>query len=727
MSCSIRSVVLLLGFFLASSPLLATSIATSVSSDPVETEQDVLALVQAPGFFSPVLSADGDWLAYLRRRTLLGENGYRYAAVVRRSDGSGGEQVLAEGGLVTSPYGGGFLAWAPTEQVLAFGVPGGDGVALYVPATGARRTLAIPESARSLFGVGTRGFKWSPDGTRIAFTAPDTEAATSAHAHDPNVGMELDEHWDPVRAVGTEDALRSFPHQPALLWVMDLREGTTRRLTAPTLDVAAYDWAPDSRRLVASAGSDFRWTRTGLGLDLHVVDSGDGSSRALPVQRGGGMDPAWSPDGTWIAFTSQQAFTTDAAPRNLRHNKSLYRIRADGSEAAVDLLAAARKRQVLPVNARNLEWSADGRDVYFTGGAELRSGVFRVRVADAMVSADTPRDPLADFEACSRNRLGALACVRQTPTTAPEVVVRDAGADDWRVLERWAGDRIFDGLNSEIVQWRSADERWDVHGILIKPPGFDPKRRYPLMVYVEGGPSMVRAVYGVSSQYPLLAWAQRGYLVLVPNTRGCGGYGPAFDAAIAGEGSARVGPYRDIASGVDALVAQGIVDPQRMGLTGFSYGFGLGLETLTQTRRFRAASLGDGAVEMLSVAYAQAAMPWYQDLLRDLAGVPHMTTPEAVERLLAESPLMRIGNVQTPVLAEFGSIHGVAATQGRILMHALRLHDVPVELIAYPRTGHGIVEPLLRIDSMQRNIEWFDYWVQGKATPRLAARYGERQ
>jgi dipeptidyl aminopeptidase/acylaminoacyl peptidase len=420
-------------------------------------------------------------------------------------------------------------------------------------------------------------------------------------------------------------------------------------------------------------------------------------------------------------------FTTDAAPHNLRHNRSLYRIKADGSEAAADLLADARQHQWLPVYVRNLVWSADSRDLYFEGGSELRSGAFRVRLDDVVVSTDTPRDALAQYGSCSRNVRGAVACVRQTPTKAPEIVVRDAPASDWRVLERWDGDRIFDGLSSEIVEWRSADGKWDVHGILIKPPGFDATRKYPLMVYVEGGPSMVRAEFGVASQYPLLAWAQRGYLVLVPNTRGRPGYGPAFDAAIADERSEHIGPHGDVVSGVDALVKQGIVDPQRMGITGFSYGFGLGLETIAQTQRFRAASLGDGVVEMLSVAYSQAAMPWYQDLLRDLAGIDHMTTPAGVEGLLRESSLMRIGNVRTPVLAEFGSIHGMAATQGRILMHALRLQGVPVELIAYPRTGHGVVEPLLRIDSMRRNLEWFDYWIQGKGSSRMTERYGAKQ
>ena len=719
MTRSIRSVML------SSLLVLASPLASAGLPGPAEAGEDVFALVQAPDFFSPVVSADGNWVAYLRRRTTLEENGYRYAAVVRRTDGSGTERILVEGKVVGSPFGGGFLAWSPVREELAFRVPGGGEMELYSPVTEGRSKLVLPESARRLFTVGTSGFKWSPDGLKIAFTAPDPEIAMSPDlASDPNVGMELSENWDPVRAAGTADALRSFPHQPALLWVMDLQEKTSKRLTSKTLDVLAYSWAPDSRRLAVSAGSDFRWTRTGLGADLYIVDSADSRSTPLPIQRGGGMEPTWSPDGKWIAFASQMPFTTDAAPRNLRHNRSLFRIRADGSEAAVDLLAEARKRQLLPVYVRSLVWSADSRELYFEGGSELRSGAFRIRPDDRQVSADTPRDVLAEYASCGRNPQGVTACIRQTPTKAPEVVVREVSGGNWRVLERWNGDSAFDGLSSEIVEWRSADDKWDVHGILIKPPNFDATRKYPLMIYVEGGPQMVHAGFGVASQYPLLAWAKRGYLVLAPNTRGRSGYGPAFDAAIADEGSERIGPHGDIVSGVDALVKQGIVDPQRMGITGFSYGFGLGLETIAQTQRFRAASLGDGVVEMLSVAYSQAAMPWYQDLLRDLAGVEPMTTTAGVQDLLRESSLMRIGNVKTPVLAEFGSIHGLAATQGRILMHALRLQDVPVELIAYPRTGHGITEPLLRMDTMRRNLEWFDYWVRGIATPRMTQRYG---
>jgi len=651
------------------------------------------------------------------------ENGYRYALVLRRADGTGQARVLAESGRMPSPYGGGFLRWSPVRPELAFRLPGGE-VELYQVQTQVRRKLPVPEGAKRLFSVGSGGVAWSPDGTRVAFTAPDPDAsATAANVGEGNAGVELTEYWDPVRAAGTPEALRSFPHQPSLLWVMTLADGKVKQLTDASLDALAYSWAPDGRRLAVSAGNDFRNTRSGLGTDLYLVDAASADIRPLFSQRGGAAQATWSPDGQWIAFASQLPFTTDSARYNLRHNHSLFVVPAEGGQA-MDLLAVARDQPWLPVNVRNLAWSADSRQVYFEGGAQLRLGYYRAGITGRDVAPETPRDTLAMYQSCDLGATGALACVRETATTTAELVLRDAGAKAWRVLDAPGGDRIFAGLTSEVVEWRSGDDRWDVRGILIKPPGFDSSRRYPLMVYVNGGPSMVRAEFGVTSQYPLLAWARRGFLVLAPNTRGRSGYGPAFDAAIADERSQLENPHLDILSGVDALVARGMADPERLGITGFSYGFGLGLETITRSPRFRAASLGDGVVEMLTTAFTQAAMPWYPDLMRDLAGFESPRTPNAVDALLSGSPLMRLDQVRTPVLAEFGGIHGIAATQGRMLLHGLRLHEVPVELIAYPRTGHGIVEPQLRMDSMRRNVEWFDHWVLGRSTARMRARYG---
>src|SRR5258708_10303847 len=103
--------------------------------------------------------------------------------------------------------------------------------------------------------------------------------------------------------------------------------------------------------------------------------------------------------------------------------------------------------------------------------------------------------------------------------------------------------------------------------MVLQPVDFDPRRRYPLMVYVEGGPQMVRGFYGITSQYPLLTFVEQGYVVFIPNTRGRGGYGPGFDAAIETEGRGRSGAYQDIFSGVAALVAPGYIHPDRLGIT----------------------------------------------------------------------------------------------------------------------------------------------------------------
>jgi len=719
--------------------LATTSSAQQSGADraQVAVDRDTSARLLAKDFSGPALSHDGKWLAYARRTASFTENGYRFEAVLKRSNGEGAEQVLAKSSVMTSPYASVFLSWSPATNELAFRMPGASMQVLHVD-TQQRRALELPSEAERLFQGGiASGFAWSPDGGRIAFAAPAAVAATNEAASrtspgEGTTGVEIDIYWDPARSPQMGRELRSLPQLSASLWIMDLHTRKFERLTNDTLDVLTYAWSPNGREIAFSA-TQTSADRGAIGQsDLYVVDAVTKARRALVTDRGDDASPEWSPDGRWIAYSSQVPFTTEQQPENARFNATLAVVSADGRVAPRDLLAKFHEATFVPLGVRDIRWAPDSKSVTFGGGAELRAALYRVSLDGKSVTSVTSREGVLDFPSCdlsagSARKAQRIVCVRQSSTVPPAVVMSDDGGKRWRTVDEDAQSAdVFRALSSEIVSWRSADNRWDVHGILIKPASFDASKRYPLVVFIEGGPSMTRASFGVSSQYPLLEWANRGFVVLSVNSRGRPGYGYAFDEAIAKEHSERIVPHGDVTSGVDYLVSQGFVDPKRVGLVGFSYGFALGIETIAQSQKFQAASLGDGAVENLTFAFEQVALSWHPQVLRDQNGAGSVFDRKSLEILLRESTLFRLQQIKTPVLAEFGAAHTFLAKEGRMLLHGLTALKVPVELIGYPRTGHGVSEPLLRLDSTRRNLEWFDYWVLGAGSERMRVRYGAR-
>lgn len=691
-------------------------------SDPAAPEAELRPLLENVRLRDLELSPDGNWAAYLHTQPSIDGNGYRHSVLLRRSDGNGDAQVLARTDIVSSPWASGFLRWSPASNLLAFRL-GEAPLRVFDADAGERRDFAIPEADRRLFGDLTgAGVRWSPDGSRLAFVAPDpTSASDTEPTPDTGYarGFEADIYWDPDRQPETG---QSPPHRPNRLWVLELDDGKLAPVSTDPFDVRGYDWSPDNRRLVVSATDTPGASRFGFDTNLYVIDSESRTATALVRDRGIDTGATWSPDGRWIAFTSQAPYLTENRQRNMRYEATVALVPADGSEPPRDLLADWRRQPHVPVELGRIRWSPDSQTVRFNGDSELRNAWFEVDIDGKNLRPAFAYNALDNFGACAWAEK-RIACRRNTPTQPDQIIVRDQKDAAWRVLEAGSGTP-FPNLASEIVRWRSADDRWDIHGILLKPPGFNPRRPYPLLVYLSGGPSMVRSGYGIASEYPLLALAERGYLVLAPNTRGRGGYGPDFAAAIATEGSNHIAPHGDVVTGVQMLVERGWADADRVGITGFSYGFGLGLETIAQSDRFKAASLSDGLVEMVTVGYVHAALDWHADVLRDQNGAGSILDPEHLKTLLRESTLFRLHQVQTPVLAEFGAIHTTAATQGRMLLHTLRAGNVPVEMVVYPRTDHGITEPQLRLDSMRRNLEWFDFWLLGKATERMRERYG---
>jgi dipeptidyl aminopeptidase/acylaminoacyl peptidase len=260
---------------------------------------------------------------------------------------------------------------------------------------------------------------------------------------------------------------------------------------------------------------------------------------------------------------------------------------------------------------------------------------------------------------------------------------------------------------SEVVRWTS-DNGTTVEGIISYPVEYREGERVPLLVVIHGGPTGVFTQSFISSAgaYPLAAFTERGYAVLRANPRGSSGYGKEFRYANYGDWGG--GDYRDIMTGVDAMIDRGIADPDRMGVMGWSYGGYMTSWVITQTDRFKAASVGAGLPNLMSFS-GTADVP---DFIPDYFGGEFWEVPEAWQ---SHSALFNIQGVTTPTLIQHGEEdRRVPISQAYELRNALSRQDIPVTMVVYPRQPHGIQEPKLQLDAMHRNLNWFDRWVMGR-------------
>ncbi|MCI0627433.1 MAG: S9 family peptidase [Acidobacteria bacterium] len=668
--------------------------------------RDLLNVNEA-GFFASggvQISPNGKWVAFQVRKALLPENQYVYDLWLVDTSGDSSPKQLTH----NAPTGSMFVhlrpQWSPDSRKVAYfrSTERGRQIWLIDVATFEEGPLMGPDT---VWEGNPRDvpvdFEWSRDGQFIAFVAGTSSTAEA----ELKQGAEVDVTWSPWQGVGKP------AEAPALLHIVDLGTHQVRRLTDGSLIIDSFDWSPDSRQLVVSASEDSRWGNY-MRTDLYLVERQTGTVRSLHKQTGMDAKPVWSPDGNWIAFASQRGRenwmgTTVVAAISPAGGKPRY--------LTEDLLAKGTMFGWTPVY-----WSANSDAVYFAVQFHMSYHLFRVPLVEGNAVMVTPDDGrfYSDFSFSQDNRHAVFA--RESVAEPPDIYLSSLSPfKPIRLTEM--NPQLADVAKAqvEVVKWRSKDNKWDIHGALIKPPDYQVGKKYPLLVFLFGGPSMVRLQHnlgGPSQLYPIQVFAAHGYLVLAPNTRGRGGFGEAFENAIGTEKSYGPNPYEDMMGGVDLLVERGIADPDRLGILGFSYGAYLSAYSLTQTDRFKAASIGEGvAMDIPYVIFGAGGHAPRMNLYRDMWGFGSPYDPAEMKEMMRQSPAYHVQNVKTPVLLEYGASGG--PEQGKIFFQGLKYFNIPSEFIVYPRTSHGIEEPLLREDSYKRNLAWFDYWLLDKPYP----------
>jgi dipeptidyl aminopeptidase/acylaminoacyl peptidase len=252
------------------------------------------------------------------------------------------------------------------------------------------------------------------------------------------------------------------------------------------------------------------------------------------------------------------------------------------------------------------------------------------------------------------------------------------------------------------LTWKS--ESLNVQGWLMLPLHYDPKKKYPLIVEVHGGPASAEvahwgAGWGLSPE----AFSALGYFVLLPNPRGSYGQGEAFTQA--NRKDFGYGDLRDILAGVDAVLAQYPVDPGRVGLTGWSYGGFMAMFAVTQTERFKAAVAGAGISDWQSYYGENSIDQW----MTPYFGATVYDDPAVYAK---SSAINYIKQARTPTLVVVGDRDGECpAPQSYEFWHALKDLHVPTQLVIYPNEGHGFVDPAHRRDVLERAVKWFERYM----------------
>jgi dipeptidyl aminopeptidase/acylaminoacyl peptidase len=656
---------------------LAVAGAATAQTKRAMTYDDVMAMKSVG---ATAVSPDGKHVAYTLSYAEMKENERRteiWIVGVSSNPGGGKPRRFTSGKNDASPQ------WSPDGQWIAFLSVRGAGEAakpqIYlIPAFGGE----AEKLTDSKTGVGA--FTWSADGKRIAYVA-------QAPLNEAEEKKQKDK--DDAQVV---DAGFRFSR----LWTIEVGVATGSSERPAAKEIVRNDWvisdpqfSPDGRRISFTVHPTPKADDGSLS-DVYIANAdGSGAPRKLFDNAGPDAGARWSPDGKWIAFTSRDANNgTIGIP-------GLYIISAEGG--APRAVAPNFDRAIT-----SLFWSPDGAALYAHASHRTTGQLVRIPAAGGEARVMSAGEGVIAGVSFARNA-DQVAFTRADLTSPADVHVASTAAfNPMRLSDHNPQVKEIALGRGEIIRWKSRDGV-EIEGVLIYPVNYEAGKRYPTLANIHGGPAGVwtQAFPGTHGNYAHV-WAGRGWAVFLPNVRGSSGYGEKF--LLANYRDWGNGDFQDIQTGLDELVRRGLADPERMGQTGWSYGGYMTAWTLTQTNRFKAVMVGAGLTNLFSM-YSTNDL---QRVLESYFGAQPWDDLEAY--WTKTSAMAHIKKAKTPTLI----LHGaqdlrVPVGQAQELYMGLKKNNVPVQLVFFPREGHGLQEPRHQLDKMKREYAHFSKYVLG--------------
>lgn len=560
---------------------------------------------------------------------------------------------------------------------------------------------------------------WTPDGAQVAFLKNGGNNLTQLWVTDPktNVQTRITNHSSSVKSyswISKEKILFTAEITPAaeetalldnqggafffdedkkntVLWEYDLPSGKERQLTGNDVSVRGYKLSPSGTHLAfiaapsANAGDENK-------SEIYLLELS--SSRIIRLTKNNIIEKqlGWTSDGAFITFISD-------ASKNLEpyYEDSIFKLDLK-TGSVTDLLPDFRYQVV----DHQHDWK--NNIIYFLVNKGVTQQLFSYNFKRGRVTQHTNlKGVIRTFTYYAQTN--KIVYLYTDPAVPGDFYITFPG--------KWNTKRLTE-LNPQIknyqlgiykpVTWISYDKK-TVEGILIYPPDFDKKKKYPLVVQLHGGPnSSYQLSFGFSwVTYPNY-FASKGYIVLQPNYRGSSGYGDEFMRGIIKDLFTK--GYEDIMSGVDYLVSNSIADEKKLAITGFSAGGHFTNWVITHTNRFRAASSGAGASNLLSF-YAQNEVPYLREIWMN--NIPY----ENVDMWTKQSPVTYIKNVKTPTFIYCGDKDTrVPLAQSMELYRGLKKYNVPTKMLVLPGATHDVSGMKHQLTKMKYEFEWIEQWMK---------------
>lgn len=626
------------------------------------TTDDALDMVSVGG---ATISPDGSWVLFSKSELDWDENERKTTWWKVPADGS------EEPWQFIGEEGGSAFQFSPDGQWLSFTRTVDEERQLFVMRTGGGEAVQLSEHETA---VGS--YQWTDDGARILFVASHKRSDEEEKEQKAGSDAIFVDEGPNGQTVGQWNDL----------WALDVATKTETRLTESENRIGSFSVSPDGRQVVFTSRTENRRNQSNRS-EIYLLDIGTGDIRQLTENQAPEGRLTWAPDGRRIAYE---------APSDGDWELRLDKIWVmDVESAEKEMVSGA-----FDGNIRQFVWSSDASELLFSGLQGTNNNLYRLDLGNGRVEQVTQHEGSLSPSSFSKDR-SMMAYVVQDWDTPPDVWAGPTIGTDGRQLtdaNPWVATDLVMG-ESRLIQWESSDGL-EIEGILTVPEGAS--EDLPLLLHIHGGPA---GVFTNTFNARAHVWAGLGYAQLSPNVRGSSGY---TDALLRGNmNDIGGGDYWDLMTGVDAVIEQGIADEDQLGLRGWSYGGILGGWTVTQTERFKGASVGAMVADWTSEygpGFNHDVSLWY------IGGTPW----ENPEEWRARSALTHVANITTPTLI----LHGMndrtdTEPQSMMFFQALRDQDKTTRYIRFPREPHGFREPRHQRTRDVEEIRWIQKYVRG--------------